>query len=144
MLKKRLLLAFRWIIMLIIYAGLWTYTLFQGDTASWFLTYFFSFILLLLFLSSIYPLKAWKVNRRFVKNTYHDGDLIDMQVSFTRKSRYPVGYLLFQQKIPASFGNVSARQQVVYPLFKKAFHGYTSWICRRSWDSFISASGCRN
>lgn len=69
--------------MLIIYAGLWTYTLFQGDTASWFLTYFFSFILLLLFLSSIYPLKAWKVNRSFVKNTYHDGDLIDMQVSFT-------------------------------------------------------------
>ncbi|EAC5027892.1 DUF58 domain-containing protein [Listeria monocytogenes] len=121
MLKKRLLLAFRWIIMLIIYAGLWTYTLFQGDTASWFLTYFFSFILLLLFLSSIYPLKAWKVNRRFVKNTYHDGDLVDMQVSFTRKSRYPVGYLLFQQKIPASFGNASARQQVVYPLFKKHF-----------------------
>ncbi|MBC8844362.1 DUF58 domain-containing protein, partial [Escherichia coli] len=55
MLKKRLLLAFRWIIMLIIYAGLWTYTLFQGDTASWVLTYLFSFILLLLFLSSIYP-----------------------------------------------------------------------------------------
>ncbi|MBC1242536.1 DUF58 domain-containing protein [Listeria welshimeri] len=121
MLKKRLLLAFRWIIMLIIYAGLWAYTLFQGDTASWFLTYFFSFILLILFLSSIYPLKAWKVHRNFVKNTYHDGDLVDMHVSFSRKSRYPVGYLLFQQKIPVSFGQVSARQQVVYPLFKKNF-----------------------
>ncbi|MCB2484420.1 DUF58 domain-containing protein, partial [Listeria monocytogenes] len=83
------------------------------------LTYFFSFILVLLFLSSIYPLKAWKVNRSCVKNTYHDGDLIDMQVSFTRKSRYPVGYLLFQQKIPATFGKVRARQQEVYPLFKK-------------------------
>ncbi|MBC1723069.1 DUF58 domain-containing protein [Listeria seeligeri] len=121
MLKKRLLLASRWIIMLIIYTGLWAYTLFQGDTASWFLTYFFSFILIVLFLSSIYPLKAWNVNRHFAKNTYHDGDLVDMHVTFTRKSRYPVGYLLFQQKIPLSFGKLNARQQLVYPLFKKKF-----------------------
>lgn len=121
MLKKRLLLASRWIIMLIIYTGLWAYTLFQGDTASWFLTYFFSFILIVLFLSSIYPLKAWNVNRHFAKNTYHDGDLVDMHVTFTRKSRYPVGYLLFQQKLPLSFGKLNARQQLVYPLFKKKF-----------------------
>ncbi|CAM2363436.1 DUF58 domain-containing protein [Listeria seeligeri] len=121
MLKKRLLLASRWIIMLIIYTGLWAYTLFQGDTASWFLTYFFSFILIVLFLSSIYPLKAWNVNRHFAKNTYHDGDLVDMHVTFTRKSRYPVGYLLFQQKTPLSFGKLNARQQLVYPLFKKKF-----------------------
>ncbi|MBC1719703.1 DUF58 domain-containing protein [Listeria seeligeri] len=121
MLKKRLLLASRWIIMLIIYTGLWAYTLFQGDTASWFLTYFFSFILIVLFLSSIYPLKAWNVNRHFAKSTYHDGDLVDMHVTFTRKSRYPVGYLLFQQKLPLSFGKLNARQQLVYPLFKKKF-----------------------
>lgn len=121
MFKKRLLLASRWIIMLIIYTGLWAYTLFQGDTASWFLTYFFTLILVLLFLSSIYPLKAWKVNRQFAKNTYHDGDLVDMHVTFTRKSRYPVGYLLFQQKLPLSFGKLNARQQLAYPLFKKKF-----------------------
>ncbi|KKD45013.1 DUF58 domain-containing protein [Listeria seeligeri] len=121
MFKKRLLLASRWIIMLIIYTGLWAYTLFQGDTASWFLTYFFSFILIVLFLSSIYPLKAWNVNRQFAKNTYHDGDLVDMHVTFTRKSRYPVGYLLFQQKLPLSFGKLNARQQLAYPLFKKKF-----------------------
>lgn len=121
MFKKRLLLASRWIIMLIIYTGLWAYTLFQGDTASWFLTYFFSFILIVLFLSSIYPLKAWNVNRHFAKNTYHDGDLVDMHVTFTRKSRYPVGYLLFQQKLPLSFGKLNARQQLAYPLFKKKF-----------------------
>lgn len=107
--------------MLIIYTGLWAYTLFQGDTASWFLTYFFSFILIVLFLSSIYPLKAWNVNRHFAKNTYHDGDLVDMHVTFTRKSRYPVGYLLFQQKLPLSFGKLNARQQLAYPLFKKKF-----------------------
>ncbi|WP_271006244.1 DUF58 domain-containing protein [Listeria seeligeri] len=121
MFKKRLLLASRWIIMLIIYTGLWAYTLFQGDTASWFLTYFFSFILIVLFLSSIYPLKAWNVNRHFAKNTYHDGDLVDMHVTFTRKSRYPVGYLLSQQKLPLSFGKLNARQQLAYPLFKKKF-----------------------
>ncbi|MBC1486066.1 DUF58 domain-containing protein [Listeria seeligeri] len=121
MFKKRLLLASRWIIMLIIYTGLWAYTLFQGDTASWFLTYFFTLILVLLFLSSIYPLKAWNVNRQFAKNTYHDGDLVDMHVTFTRKSRYPVGYLLFQQKLPLSFGKLNARQQLAYPLFKKKF-----------------------
>ncbi|WP_338672025.1 DUF58 domain-containing protein [Listeria seeligeri] len=121
MFKKRLLLASRWIIMLIIYTGLWAYTLFQGDTASWFLTYFFTLILVLLFLSSIYPLKAWNVNRQFAKNTYHDGDLVDMHVTFTRKSRYPVGYLLFQQKLPLSFGKLNARQQLDYPLFKKKF-----------------------
>lgn len=107
--------------MLIIYTGLWAYTLFQGDTASWFLTYFFTLILVLLFLSSIYPLKAWNVNRQFAKNTYHDGDLVDMHVTFTRKSRYPVGYLLFQQKLPLSFGKLNARQQLAYPLFKKKF-----------------------
>ncbi len=107
--------------MLIIYTGLWAYTLFQGDTASWFLTYFFSFILIVLFLSSIYPLKAWNVNRHFAKNTYHDGDLVDMHVTFTRKSRYPVGYLLSQQKLPLSFGKLNARQQLAYPLFKKKF-----------------------
>lgn len=121
MLKKRLLLASRWIILLLIYAGLWSYTLFQGDTASWFLTYFFSFIIIVLLLSSVYPLKAWNVHRHFAKNTYHDGDLIDMQVTFTRKFHYPVGYLLFQQKIPLSFGQTNARQQLVYPLFKKKF-----------------------
>ncbi|MBC1472541.1 DUF58 domain-containing protein [Listeria seeligeri] len=136
MLKKRLLLASRWVIMLLIYTGLWAYTLFQGDTTSWFLTYFFSFILVVLFLSSIYPLKAWKVHRHFAKNTYHDGDLIAMQVTFARKSRYPVGYLLFQQKIPLSFSKVNARQQLVYPLFKQEF--------TVTLDSFMGFRGIHN
>ncbi|EUJ53463.1 hypothetical protein MCOL2_10675 [Listeria fleischmannii FSL S10-1203] len=46
MLKGRLLLFSRWLALLLLYAALIAYTLFQGDTASWFLTYFFTLTML--------------------------------------------------------------------------------------------------
>ncbi|WP_088815701.1 MULTISPECIES: DUF58 domain-containing protein [Listeria] len=119
MLRTRLLLFSRWLMLLLLYATLITYTLFQGDTASWFLTYFFSIVMLFLIFSAVYRLKNWHVHRVFPKKEYFDGDFVQMKLHFSRKSRFPVGYLLIEQKIPASFGAHHARQQTLYPFFKK-------------------------
>ncbi len=119
MLKTRLLLFSRWFTLFLLYAALIIYTLFQGDTASWFLTYFFSIILLFLVFSAVYRLKNWRVQRVFSKKEYFDGDFVQMKLHFSRKSRFPVGYLLIEQEIPTSFGAHFARQQTIYPFFKK-------------------------
>lgn len=119
MLKGRLLLFSRWLALLLLYAALVAYTLFQGDTASWFLTYFFTLIMLFLIFSSLYRLKNWQVQRVFSKKEYFDGDFVQMELQFKRKSFYPVGYLLVEQRIPLSLGSHYARQQTLYPFFKK-------------------------
>ncbi|WP_099224618.1 DUF58 domain-containing protein [Listeria costaricensis] len=120
MTTKRALLLMRFGVFLLLYVALWTYTLFQGDFASWFLTYFFSFILLLLVCGSLFRLKNWQIKRDFHKARIQEGETVRLTVHFARKRAFPMGYLLMQQAMPETLGNLPGRQQVIYPFFKRS------------------------
>ncbi|WP_239257138.1 DUF58 domain-containing protein [Listeria ilorinensis] len=120
MTTKRALILMRFGIFLLLYVALWTYTLFQGDFASWFLTYFFSFILLLLITGALFKLKNWQIKRDFHKTRIQEGETVRLTLHFSRKHAFPMGYLLIQQALPETLGELSDRQQVIYPFFKRS------------------------
>ncbi|EUJ26357.1 hypothetical protein MFLO_14112 [Listeria floridensis FSL S10-1187] len=119
MAKKRFFLMMRAFSLVLLYAGLIAYTLFQGDSASWFLTYFFSFILLFVIFASCYRLKNWHIDLAFSKVAYFDGDRIQAELILSRKSHYPLGYLFVRQMLPNSLAQNEVRKRIVYPFFSK-------------------------
>ncbi|WP_163654750.1 DUF58 domain-containing protein [Listeria sp. PSOL-1] len=119
MIKKRLSFILRFSLLVLIEWLLLAYALFQGDSASWFLAYFFSFVLLFVILGCFFRLKFWKIERHFSKKSLQDGDLLSVELHISRRFYYPVGYLAFEQVLPSSLGKKAPLIQVSYPFLKK-------------------------
>lgn len=115
---RPLFLASKWVGLVLLFAGLIVYTLFQGDNASWFLTYFFGLVLLFILVLSLYRLKNWRFVRKFNKQEYFAGDAIDIELLLTRKSHFPVSYLLVRQPIPNSLLAGHTLRELAFPFFK--------------------------
>ncbi|MBC1520124.1 DUF58 domain-containing protein [Listeria aquatica] len=116
---RPLFLASKWFGLALLFVSLIVYALFQGDHSSWFLTYFFGFILLFVLIFSIYRLKNWQLIRKFDKQEYFSGDAINLRLSLTRKSHFPVCYLLVKQPLPGSLHAQHVLRELTFPFFKR-------------------------
>ncbi|WP_087974647.1 DUF58 domain-containing protein [Oceanobacillus rekensis] len=119
---------------------LFSYAMFQGGFVSWFL--FFSFLPIFLYLIGflIYPIKRWKVSRRFSHHIIEAGDSINATIEVKRSFPFPLYYCIIEEVIPQSLMKVDNRndkyqymhhpdkiyversiKRVTFPIFKRGF-----------------------
>lgn len=109
----------KWIFLIFLYGLVWMFTLFQGDEASWFLTYFVSFLLLILLFVSISPLRSWKIKHTFQKTHYVAGETIVATLKLKRNFPFFQNILTIKQQMQAKNNTPIWLEQTVSPFFKK-------------------------
>ncbi|MBC1922763.1 DUF58 domain-containing protein [Listeria grayi] len=117
--KQTLRFIGRWVFWIIVYGLVWLLTLFQGDKASWFLTYFITFILLLLLIVSISPLRNWRIQYALAQPYYAAGETIHVHLQLHRKIPFLQGNLKIQQQIRSKTDASGWLEQTISPFFRK-------------------------
>ncbi|UOR10215.1 DUF58 domain-containing protein [Halobacillus amylolyticus] len=89
-------------VVLLIFAVLFSYAMFQGGFVSWFL--FYSFLPLLLYMVGLtfYRMDNWEIERRLSKRVTTAGETIYVDVHITRSFPYPLYYCVIEEYFPES------------------------------------------
>ncbi|MFD0051698.1 DUF58 domain-containing protein [Actinomycetes bacterium NPDC127524] len=106
--------------LLFIAAASFAFAMFQGGFVSWFLFYTFLPFAVYPILLFFYPMKDFSAERLVSRTECIAGENIEISIRITRSSRFPLCYLLVEEKLPSklSSGGKSAKA-IVFPLFKK-------------------------
>src|SRR5690625_5828673 len=80
------------IFVIVIYAVLYGYAMFQGSFMSWFLFFSFLPILLYLLLFIFYPMKKWDVSRNISHQVVYSGSKTKVKIMIRRKLPFPIFY----------------------------------------------------
>src|SRR5699024_11696170 len=94
------------ILMVILFAILFTFAMFQGGFVSWFL--FFSFLPIFLYHLGLllYPMKRWHVTRRLSDNNVRAGGKVSVTIQITRKIPFPLYYCIVEEIFPDSLMDI--------------------------------------
>ncbi|WP_079525798.1 DUF58 domain-containing protein [Halobacillus hunanensis] len=92
----------RLVVILLIFAVLFSYAMFQGGFVSWFL--FYSFLPFLLYMTGLtfYSMDNWEVDRHFSKRVASAGETIHVDVVIRRKFLFPLYYCVIEELFPES------------------------------------------
>ncbi|WP_036689024.1 DUF58 domain-containing protein [Paucisalibacillus globulus] len=128
------------IFVLLLFAILFSYAMFQGGFTSWFLFYSFLPIFLYLLGFSLYPISKWKVERRLQKHVVATGDKVRVSIQVNRRIPFPIYYCIVDEVFPETLNRVDSRQakyqyldqpnklyksrnvkKMIFPWFKRRF-----------------------
>ncbi|WP_173917444.1 DUF58 domain-containing protein [Halobacillus sp. Marseille-Q1614] len=92
----------RIITVVLIFAVLFSYAMFQGGFVSWFL--FISFLPFLLYMAALtfYRIDRWEVKRTLSKRVATAGETITVDISIDRKFPFPMYYCVVEEYFPES------------------------------------------
>ncbi|WP_028784660.1 DUF58 domain-containing protein [Thalassobacillus devorans] len=100
--KRWLRFTLQLLVILLLFAVVFSYAMFQGGFVSWFLfTAFLPFILYMLLLL-VYPLDNWAATRHLSKRIVQAGDSVEVEVLLTRRTPFPLFYCVLEEYFPAS------------------------------------------
>lgn len=99
------------------------FAMFQGGFVSWFL--FYSFLPFAIYSSILfcYPIHEFNVERILSKGEFRTGDHVKVEISISRKSSFPLFFLLVEDKLPVKLerGMPGMKKIMVFPWFKRNF-----------------------
>lgn len=111
---KRLKLIGNLIFILLLFAILFSYAMFQGGFVSWFLFYGFLPILIYQFGLLLYPIHSWKVTRRMSPSAVSSGGSITCQIEIERKFGFPIYYCVVEELMPKTLNQIDIKQEKYY------------------------------
>ncbi|MFC2949482.1 DUF58 domain-containing protein [Virgibacillus sediminis] len=96
---------------LILFAALFAYAMFQGGFTSWFL--FFGFLPIFLYQLAFlfYPLRHWKLERDISAETVRAGDTVTVKVRIERRFPFPLFYCIFEEVFPEGLHKKDEQQR---------------------------------
>ncbi|WP_010651676.1 DUF58 domain-containing protein [Oceanobacillus massiliensis] len=96
-------------VVIILFAVLFSYAMFQGGFVSWFL--FFSFLPIFIYLLGFlfYPIKKWKVTRDLSRHIVQAGDGITAAIRIERHLPFPLYYCIIEEVFPHSLMKLDSR-----------------------------------
>lgn len=111
----------------ILFAILFAYAMFQGGFVSWFL--FFSFLPIFIYHLGLlfYPIQRWKVTRKLSEGVVRAGNKVTVSIKITRLIPFPLYYCIVEEIFPESLMNIYYRDKYKYitqsnvPAFKRTF-----------------------
>lgn len=95
-------LTFKILFILLLFAVVFSYAMFQGGFVSWFLFYSFLPILLYVLLFLIYPISNWQVHRHIKQSPLEASQQAEVELTIDRKLPFPIYYCIIEELIPAS------------------------------------------
>lgn len=98
------------------------YAMFQGGFVSWFLFYSFAPFGCYSLAVMMYPLHRLEVQRKLNKHIYQTGDEFTATITITRKSYFPLLYIIIQDELPLHLEHhygKSISKTIVFPLFRR-------------------------
>ncbi|RFU63098.1 DUF58 domain-containing protein [Peribacillus glennii] len=99
------------------------FAMFQGGFVSWFL--FYSFLPFAIYSSILffYPIHKFQIGRNLSKREARAGDRVEVTIKVSRKTRFPLFFLLVEQKLPQKLERSMAgtKKIMVFPWFKRSF-----------------------
>lgn len=98
------------LIVLILFAILFSYAMFQGGFASWFLLFSFLPIFLYQLGLFIYPIHRWKVTRKISHQSIQSGDSLFITIEVDRLIPFPLYYCVIEEIFPESLQKTDHRQ----------------------------------
>lgn len=111
------------ICLLFLVALSFVYAMFQGGFVSWFL--FYSFLPFAIYSSILffYPIQDFTVKRVLSKGEVETGDNVQVGITITRKTSFPLFFLLVEEKLPVGLERVTPGMNkiMIFPWFKRQF-----------------------
>jgi uncharacterized protein (DUF58 family) len=101
-----------------------SYAMFQGGFVSWFL--FYSFLPFAIYSTalSLYPLGRLEIKRVLPKTDYNAGETLKVSVHIKRPDRFPLFYLLIEEKLEGTLVSVQqskSTKALLFPGFQREF-----------------------
>ncbi|WP_181347927.1 DUF58 domain-containing protein [Thalassobacillus sp. CUG 92003] len=87
---------------LLIFAVLFSYAMFQGGFVSWFLFFAFSPFLIYMFALLVYPISNWEIERHLSKRVAVAGEKVEVEVILKRRYAFPIYYCVIEEYFPDS------------------------------------------
>ncbi|MFJ8247925.1 DUF58 domain-containing protein [Peribacillus asahii] len=101
-----------------LFLAMFIFTMFQGGFVSWFLFYAVCPFVLYSLVLSFHSFHVYTVERKITKKEYSVGSAVDVYVTVTRKSRFPLLYLLVEEQIEGTL--LRPPQSLLFVGFTKA------------------------
>lgn len=109
--------------LLLLVAISFVFAMFQGGFVSWFI--FYSFLPFAIYSSILfcYPIREFSVERILNKGELRTGDHVQVEISISRKTSFPLFFLLVEEKLPVKLerGMPGMKKIMVFPWFKRNF-----------------------
>src|SRR5690625_2284987 len=99
---KRIKNITRLLFVILLFASLFAYAMFQGGFVSWFLFFGFLPVILYSLLIAVYPLKFMKVTRSFSNRYAEAGGTVEVELSIKRILPLPIFYMIVEDEMPES------------------------------------------
>ncbi|PLT31935.1 DUF58 domain-containing protein [Bacillus sp. V5-8f] len=99
------------------------FAMFQGGFVSWFLFYSFLPFAIYSTILFIYPVNQFDIERTLKKRETRAGDRVEVTILISRKNRFPLFFLLVEEKLPAQLERTmpGKNKTLVFPWLKKSF-----------------------
>ncbi|MYL30037.1 DUF58 domain-containing protein [Halobacillus halophilus] len=99
-------LAAKGAVVVLLFAALFSYAMFQGGFVSWFL--FYAFLPFLLYMIGVlfYPIQKWKVQHQLSKRYALGGETVEVEVTLRRRFPFPIYYCVIEEYLPSSLKKV--------------------------------------
>ncbi|MGG0655932.1 DUF58 domain-containing protein [Rummeliibacillus pycnus] len=102
------------------------FALMQGGFVSWFIFFMFLPFALYSIMLFFVPLKQFSVERTMLTGYLEHGDSLRMKMDLTRKSRFPLLYMVIQESMPSEIFNEEAADQTRH-FFMMGMNKQLSW-----------------
>ncbi|MFG6120359.1 DUF58 domain-containing protein [Thalassobacillus sp. B23F22_16] len=100
--KRRVSFALKLSLIVLLFAVIFSYAMFQGGFVSWFLFAALLPILIYMLLLLLYPLDNWKASRQLSKRIVQAGESVDVEVTLKRRMPFPLFYCVLEEYFPVS------------------------------------------
>ncbi|MED3553853.1 DUF58 domain-containing protein [Cytobacillus praedii] len=90
------------IVLFLLISVTFSYAMFQGGFVSWFLFYSFLPFALYALILAFYPMSHFEAKRFFLKSEYNAGETLKVTITMTRKSAFPLFFLILEDCISDS------------------------------------------
>ncbi|MDQ0221149.1 uncharacterized protein (DUF58 family) [Peribacillus cavernae] len=99
------------------------FAMFQGGFVSWFLFYSFLPFAIYSFILFCYPIHGFRVERVLSKNELRTGENVGVKIVISRKTSFPLFFLLVEEKLPKRLEQnmTEAQKKIIFPWFKREF-----------------------
>lgn len=101
----------RFVMVILLLAITLCFALMQGGFVSWFIFFMFLPFALYSIMLFFVPLKQFSVERTMLTGHLENGDSLQMKMTLTRKSRFPLLYTVIQESMPSEIFNEEAADQ---------------------------------
>lgn len=102
------------VFILLLFLLLFSFAMFQGGFASWFLFFSFSPIFLYHIGLLLYPIKNWKITRTLSHRVIRAGDEVNVTVLIKRSIPFPLYYCIVEEMLSPTLNRIDNRKDKYY------------------------------